>query len=276
MNNYYTAEQARKKLGLKQSTFHYLVRKGEIPDKHFPLRKHALYPKQEIDKLAEERTQLITEYEEKPGRFAFVIPTQEDLEQLIEIERTCYHEQTIIPSERIQRRFAYNPENIHVLKDIQTNVVVGSITMSPLKSVTLGKLINLEIDETQINPEDYLPYIPNAPLDCYVISIIAKPCVTEKYYAQILLRAVLDYLLELLNRGVTVRRIYTVATTKEGEKLARSMHFTSLNTNWSGEHEDFRHSYVLDLESSDNTSRLVKRYLKQKRNLERRRKRYSS
>src|ERR1700730_3450430 len=133
MNNYYTAEQARKKLGLKQSTFHYLVRKGEIPSEHFPLRKQALYPKEEIDKLAEERAQLITEYEAKPERFAFVIPTQEDLEQLIEIERTCYHEQTIIPPEKIQRRFAYNPENIHVLKDIQTNEVTGSITMSPLK-----------------------------------------------------------------------------------------------------------------------------------------------
>src|SRR5690242_16787259 len=151
MNNYYTAGQARKKLGLKESTFHHLVRRGEIPSEHFPLRKQALYPKQQIDKLAEERAQLITEYEKKPERFAFVIPTQEDLEQLIEVERTCYHEQTIIPPERIQKRFVYNPENIHVLKDIETNEVIGSITISPLKNETLEKLVNLEIDETQVN-----------------------------------------------------------------------------------------------------------------------------
>lgn len=273
MRNYYTAEQAREKLGLKQSTFHYLVRKGEIPKENFPLRKQALYPKQKIDELAEGRARLINEYETKPERFAFVIPTREDLEQLIEIERVCYAEETIISPDRILQRSAYNPENIHVLKDIHTNKVVGSITMSPLKSDVLARLINLEIDETHIQPEDYLPYTPNIPLDCYVISIIAEPSVTEKYYGQILLRAILNYLLELLDRGVVIRYIYTVATTKEGEELAQNMHATLLQTNWTGENEMFRHSYLLDLESPDKKSKLVSQYLRKKRNLERRRKR---
>lgn len=273
MKNYYTAEQARKKLGLKQSTFHYLVRKGEIPQEHFPLRKQALYPKQKIDELAEGRVQLTNEYEAKPERFAFVIPTLEDLEQLIEIEHVCYPEETIISSDRILKRFAYNPENIHVLKDIQTNKVVGSITMSPLRSDVLEKLIKLEIDETQIQPEDYLPFAPNAALDCYVISITAEPSMEEKYYGQALLRAILNYLLELLDRGIVIQHIYTVATTKDGEKLAQSIHAKPLQTEWVGEHEAFRHSYVLDLEDPDKKSKLINQYIKKKRNLERRRKR---
>jgi len=155
-----------------------------------------------------------------------------------------------------------------------TNTVVGGFTMSPLKQDILEKLINLEIDETQIKPEDYRPYRTDSPQDAYVVGIIARPGIGEKYYASRLLHAALDYPVELLNRGVIIRRIYTVATTEDGERLAQSLGFTPLPGKWKGEYEDFRRPYVLYLETQESKSRLVSEYLKQKKNLERRQKRY--
>ena len=274
MNNYYTAKEAIKKLGIPRSTFYDLVQAGEIPKINLPLRKQALYHKQRIDELADERARILGEFERTPERLVFMLPQRDDLEQLVDIDRMIFHEETLILPKEQQKRFAYNPEAIHVLKDMETNTVVGGITISPIKNEVLEKLIRLEIDETQVRPEDYLPYTTTTPLDCYVIGIVVRPGILAIYYGSRLLQATLNYLIELLNRGVIIRRVYTVATTKDGERLADRLHFTLLHSNWTGDYEDFRHSYVLDLENTGSKSRLVKRYLNHLKNLERRRKRY--
>ena len=104
--------------------------------------------------------------------------------------------------------------------------------------------------------------------------IITRPGITEQYYAGKLLYRVLNYLIELLEKGVVIKRIYTVATTEDGDRLARKLHFTPLPGEWQGEFEDFRHPYVLDLETKESQSKLINKYLLNKKNLERRRKRY--
>ena len=274
MDNYYTEGEAIKKLGIPRSTFYDLVKAHEIPKVNVPSRKRAFYPRQGIDELAEERARILGEVAQAPERFVFVLPQRDDLEQLVDIERMFFHESIIVPPEEQQKQLTYNPEAIHILKDSKTNTVVGGISISPIKPDVLEKLISLEIDEAQIKPEDYLPYTTNSPLDCYIIDFAVRPDLMATYYGSKLLQATLDYFIELLNRGVVIRRIYAAAVTKSGERLAKGLHFKLLQSDWTREHEEFRHSYVLDLENTASNSRLVKRYLKQRRNLERRRRRY--
>ncbi len=131
----------------------------------------------------------------------------------------------------------------------------------------LEQLIGLEIDEAQIRPEDYLPYTTGTPLDCYIIDFVVRPGPMATYYGSKLMQATLDYFIELLNRRVVIRRFYTAAATKFGERLAKGLHFKLLQSDWTREHEEFRHSYILDLENTASNSRLVKHYLKQRRNL---------
>ena len=73
MKTYYTAEEAMKKLDLPRSTFHYLVRKGKIPKITLPLRKQAVYPKKDIDEIAEERTRMLTELETKDEKLVKIV-----------------------------------------------------------------------------------------------------------------------------------------------------------------------------------------------------------
>jgi hypothetical protein len=275
MKNYYTAEEAAKKLDIPKSTFHLLVRKGEISKVVLPLRKQGVYSKKEIDEIAERKEKMLQEIDKSPNILEFKIPNREDLEQLIEIERDCYHEDTIIPISTILERMKYNPENIHVLKDIRKNRVVGSITMSPIKEETLYRLINLEIDETQVEVQEYLPYIKDKPLDCYVVSIIAEQSIAEKYYASRLLIETVNYLIELLERGINIKNIYTVATTEKGEKLAKDLGLKQIKNEWKGEKEDFRHSYVINLENISSKSKLINLFKRSKINQERRKKRHN-
>jgi len=274
MQNYYTAREAIKKLGIPRSTFYDLVKANEIPRVTVPSRKRALYSKQRVDELADQRARILGEVEQTPERFVFVPPQRGDLEQLVDIERMFFNEAIIVPPEEQQKQLIYNPEAIHVLKDTKTNMIVGGTSISSIKPDVLEKLIRLEIDETQIKPEDFLPYTTCTPLDCYIIDFAVRPGLIATYYGKKLLRATLDYFIELLNRGVVIRHLYTTAITKDGERLAKRLHFMLLQSDWTREHEDFRHSYVLDLENTESKSRLVMRYLKQKRKLERRRKRY--
>jgi predicted DNA-binding transcriptional regulator AlpA len=277
MENFYTAREAMKKLRLKKSTFYDLIKRGDIPEGIvLPLRRHALYPKAEINKLAEEQARILREYEQESERFRIVVPMRDDLVQLVDIDRMVFHEETLVLPDEQMARFAYNPEVMHVLKDTKTGHVLGGFTMSPLREEALSKLITLEIDETQIKPEDYLPYSSTYPQDCYVVGIIVRPDIAQRYYAGKLIYACKDYLIELLERGIIIRRIYSVATTEEGDRIARSLHFTPLATGkeWQGIYEDFRRPYVLDLEDKMSKSKLVKEYQKHKINRERRLKRY--
>ena len=270
MQNYYTAREAIKKLGIPRRIFYELVKANEIPRVTMPSKKQAFYSKQKIDELAEQRARLLGEVEQTPQRFVFVLPQQGDLEQLVNIERMFFHEAIIVPPEEQQKQLTYNPETIHVLKDTKTNIVVGGTSISPIKPDVLKNLIRLEIDEPQVKPEDFRPYTTGTPLDCYIIDFIVRPGLMATYYGKKLLQATLEYFIELLNRGVVIHHLYTAAITKDGERLAKQLHFTLLQSDWTREHEDFRHSYVLDLENTESNSRLVKRYLKQKRNLENR------
>ena len=274
MDNYYTEGEAIKKLGIPKSTFYDLVKANEISKVNVPSRKRAFYPRQRIDEMAEERARTLGEVAQASERFVFVLPQRDDLEQLVDIERMFFHESIIVPPEEQQKQLTYNPEAIHILKDSKTNTVVGGISISPIKPDVLEKLISLEIDEVQIKPEDYLPYTTDSPLDCYIIDFAVRPDPMATYYDSKLLQATLDYFIELLNRGVVIRRIYAAAITKSGERLAKGLHFKLLQSDWTREHEEFRHSYVLDLENTASNSRLVKQYLKQRRNLERRRRWY--
>lgn len=275
MNNYYTAKEAIRKLKIPRSTFYHLLDTGEIPKGIvIPLRKQALYRKQDIDKIVEERAKFLAELEQTPERLTFMVPERDDLIQLVDIDRLVFHEETLILPEEQMERFKYNPDAIHVLKDIKTNTVLGGVTISPLKHDVLEKLIRLEIDETQVKPEDYCKYTTDKPQACYVIGIIARPSITETYYASRLLHAALNYLIELLERGVTIKSIYTVATTEEGDKLAQKLDMTRLPGEWKGEHEDFRHPYILDLEAKESKSVFVNKYLQHKKNLVRRQMRY--
>lgn len=279
MKNFYTAREAMEKLGLKKSTFYDLIKRGDIPEGIIlPLRRHALYPKAAIDHLAEERARILGEYEQQPERLQFVIPTPEDFEQIVEIDNTLFHEETHMSAEALQKRLPYNPEVTHVLKDTKIGTVLGYISMSPLKQDILERLITLQVDETELKPEDFIPYLVNTPLDCYVVSMGARAGagISQHFYAGKLVYAVKSYLIELLEKGIIVHRIYAVATSKEGERLAQSLFFTPLVTaeKWQSAYEDFRHSYVLDLEDRSSQSNMVKEYQRYRTNRERRRKRY--
>jgi hypothetical protein len=276
MQKYYKASEAIKKLGIPRSTFFVLVRTGAIPKVVLPLKKQALYPKEEIDKLATARDKLL-EIEQEPERLKFMIAARKELEQIIEIDQMIFPQETWMTIEELQERQPYNPEITHVLKDEKTNTVLGYVSMSPMKPDILEKLITLEIDETSIKPDSYLSYTTDTLQDCYIISIAARPGTAGRYYAGKMLQACTNYLLELLEQGIIFQHLYTIATTEDGVRIAQHLNFMPLatETEWKSKYESFRCPYVLDLEDKESKSNFVKEYQRRLTNRNRRKKRYT-
>lgn len=280
MNRYYTASEAIEKLEIPRSTFYVLAQTGQIPRVNLPLRKHALYPKDEIDKLAAKNAKILKGTEEKIGRLNFMLASPNDFKQIVEIDKMLFPGETLMTAEELQQRIPYNPEVTHVLKDTKTNTVTGYISMSPIKQDVLEKLIRLEIDETHLRPEDIRPYTTDSPIDCYAISIAARPGpgIIQQIYAGKLIYAIKSYLLELLEQGIMIRHLYTVATTKEGDKIAQNLNFVPVKTSnkWNSSYEEFRKPYVLDMTDKGSKSEIVKEYQKRLTNRNRRIKRHIS
>src|SRR5947208_5116979 len=125
MKNYYTAAEAIKRLHLPRSTFYRLIKEGDLPEGLVvPLRKQALYPKKDIDRLVEERARILGEFEQQPERLQFLLPTEEDFRQIVEIDHLLFPGETWMSPEELQQRLPYNPEVTHVLKDTHTNTVL--------------------------------------------------------------------------------------------------------------------------------------------------------
>ena len=147
--------------------------------------------------------------------------------------------------------------------------------MSPMKQDILERLIKLEIDETFLEPKDYLPYTSDDSQDCYIISTAVKPDIAQQYYAGRLVYACTNYFIGLIERGIIIRHIYAVATTKEGARIAESLGFMPLSDEdeWKRRYQEFRRPYILDL-TKEGKSKPIRSYLRYKKNLERRQKRY--
>jgi hypothetical protein len=275
MHELYTASEAIAKLKLPRSTFYYLVEQGEIPKIVVPLRKQAYYARSVIDALAQQREAVVEEYRTQPERVRFLRPTGEDLEQLVAIDRTIWGEVGIIDSDAISARFSHNPDCVHVLKDVEANTVLGGVTMSPLRAGLIERLVSLEVDESELTANDYLPFTNEHSLECYVIGIVARQDVMSPYYASLLLRHASDFLVELAEQGVTVTMLFTVATTHEGEQLARKLGFTEM-VRGTGPLGDNRVSLSLDLDQQKPVSDLVARYQAAVKNRKRRAKRHQA
>jgi hypothetical protein len=275
MHELYTASEAIAKLKLPRSTFYYLVEQGAIPKIVVPLRKQAYYARSVIDALAQQREAVVEEYRTQPERVRFLRPTREDLAQLVAIDRTIWGDVGIIDADAISARFAHNPDCVHVLKDVEANTVLGGVTMSPLRAGVIERLVALEVDESDLTPNDYVPFTTDRPLECYVVGIVARQDVMAPYYASLVLRHASDFLSDLAEQGVTMTRLYTVATTHEGEHLARKLGFTEL-VRGAGPLGDSRVSLSLDLEQQKPVSELVARYQAALKNRQRRAKRHQA
>lgn len=303
MESFYSASEAIEKLNLPRSTFYYLVQRGEIPKVIMPLRKQAVYPKDEIDRLVTARSRSLGLSIPRSNSKDLVITyrsSKDELEQLVELAKSQYSCDNgvwtgalAVEQESVCgaiNNTAYKADNdiavqffstrtVIACKRVSNGIILGGIALSPLKLSTLQQLLRFERDESEVARErghelEVQRPTLDAPIDVFVWDMVARPGLSSSYIGGLLLRAGLRYAESLLEHGVAIGTLSTIATTDAGDQLAQRLGFEQLprpeSKASSRSSTPLPRPYVLDVLQGSRAALLIRDYRQAYRNARRR------
>lgn len=242
---YYTAADARKKLGLDESTFQYWGRQERITRRYLPGRKQPLYLKSEIDDLINQiETTVIAQ---KSEGIEYKKATINDLEQeyqlgLLTFGRTAN-------SVEVRRAFMEkNPDIDYHLYDHGS--LAAYINVMPVKNPALENFMSGKIRGWQIEPSDVEPFVPGIPVECLIMDLVSTPNVPpsqRSFYSSRLLTHLLRTLKDMGEQGIEITKVHAIGGTPYGQRILKNAQFTEGEEVAPG-----RIPFVLDIANSDN------------------------
>lgn len=219
---YYTAQEAMKKLGIAKSTFYTYVNEGRI-QKRLPPHKQrgAYFLASEIDNLAI-GSEGIKQRTKERSKTIFRRALPQDAQEMYELAQTAMARSGgygIEAEKRLNYLTFPTSEIGHVL--VKDGHIIGFFTLLPVTHKTLIQLMRGEVRASQILPEDFARFEPGEKIDCFIWEVIADP--DEKQTGAKVIRKMLSFLHTLGKRGVEIEGLYAKATSPEGIDLSRKM-----------------------------------------------------
>lgn len=240
---YYTAAEARVKLGLTEAAFQGWVKAKKVNKVLLPGKKQGMYLKHEIDQLAIsiDAASLTVRY---PLRFEKA--TLETQVEEFKLATLNFGEGTNRFNEKRIELLKKNPDMSYYLWD--GNFLVASINIVPL---THEAILRFKDGERGWLLGDYVEqYQPGHPLELIVIDCMTTPLAPEnrrKQYAQRLFSELAgNVFVDWAQQGIEIESIHACGGTPDGRSILEHAHFTYL-----GEPRTNRHIYELNLAESD-------------------------
>lgn len=225
MKGLYTAKEARERLGVTDDKFQYMVRTGLIKKVVLPGRKYGMYPQMEVNRLAAAINATIEQYTRDEGMFEQA--TQADLPEIIAM--CSRNVPRVTPIEKQRAWLKRNPEAFHTLRE--NGEVVAYSCIFPVNFSWLEKVLKDEVRIGDVPLEEIYPFTPGKPLDLYIRDLIVDQSVgAEKatHHAQRILAELGHTIARLGERGINVRAVYALATSPQGNQLAKKLGFRAM------------------------------------------------
>ncbi len=219
---FYTASEARKVLGLTEATFFDRVKKGHIPKVIPPGKRQGVYKKTTIDALAQAMHILF----ESQERFVFSRSSITEQEQEMEIGIKAFGSEFITP---LPERIAFQLKSEYTFWSLKVDGhVVGYVSMFRFPPDFLDDLLTGRQIERAITVREVLPFTKHEPFDIYIDVMAMDPDLPHferVLYAGIIVSRFADVILDLLANGFEIRKLYTVTASSEGDNLVRKAGF---------------------------------------------------
>lgn len=239
----YTAKEAIQRLNMPQATFHHYVKTGKIKKVLPPGRSEGYYEKSYIDNMAEANELFILQYATDPTTFSLASST--DIEGIYQVMVSFWGSLYVPTIETRKSWYQVNSEIDYVVK--KNGIVIGYITLLPLKPETVKLLMNGDIGTKEIRPTDILPFTPDIPLECWV-GIAVKPGVyMPEKYATRLLAGIRRVMTELMQKGIIFKRLWAKSETPDGIRLCKDLGFEEIEP----EVQRIPKKFVLNMETSN-------------------------
>lgn len=218
MNYYYTAREARQRLGLEVGAFYYLVDTGRIKKLAPPGKTRGFYSKHLIEQLARERETGIKI--DGQTKTIFMKATQDDVHEEYELAALLLNGSMGYGLPAYSAWLHYNPESNFILKD--QGRIVAFLHMLPLKQETIRRWLSGEMREWEFGAGDVLPYEAGSKVECLITGIATTSDVDywkRRAYGMLLMRGFQRFLEDLTRRGVTITRFYAASAMQDGKTL---------------------------------------------------------
>ena len=249
--NFYTASQAQKRLGLSKSSFFDLVRKGTITKVTLPGKVQGVYPKALIDNLAATIYTTLAQYERDTS--VFELATLDDLPIEVGIDLSLYGRKGTTPLEQRIERMEKNPEGNYVLRN--EGEIVGHVAFYPIEKEYLLDLLHARVSGIPV--EKVQLFEPGQPLQVMFSIMSVKPGFPPEvanHSGQRLIAGTVQVFKKLAERGILIENIYATSRTHSGIKLGRKLGMIGEPI----ENERGRMRFTLNVATSD--SLLVREY----------------
>src|SRR5579885_79571 len=167
--DFYTASQARKVLGLSEATFFARVKAGQIPKKIPPGKRQGVYPKKIIDALAQAMQLLFEQHE----HIMFSRSQMVEQEQEMRIGIKCFGAEYITP---LPERIAFQLKSEYTFWSLKVDGrVVGYISVFRFPPEFLDDLLTGRRIEREITVREVLAFERHKPFDVYIDVMAVDP-----------------------------------------------------------------------------------------------------
>ena len=226
---YYTAQEAMDKLGMKKGLFYYYVNERNI-EKHLPpgRKRGAYFLASDIDELAASLHGFVKQYAEDKKKTIFRPARPEDAQEMYELGQRIMSRSGgygIKPELLIPYLSMPDSEIGHVM--IRDGHIIGYFTIVPLRHEQMLQRMKKERYIADFKPEELPTFGPEEPIDCFIWEIMSDP--EQKHVGQYLIGKLLTFFHALGKRGVNIEGIYATSTSREGINLARRMGMKLMN-----------------------------------------------
>lgn len=222
--DFYTATEAMNKLGLAKAVFYRKVDTGQIPKRTRPGRKQGVYPKRDIDALAEALNTVF----EKNSRFIFSKSSPGDQKEEYEISFLWFGDGWGFYSP-LSQRIIFQAKNEYTFMSLKVEGrVVGYISWFRFPPRLLDNMLTGKDIERGFTVKDVLKFPRHDPFDIYIDAVVMDKRLSlplRRFYAGILVSRIAGTILDLRSNGYHIRTLYTVPVTPESDTLIRKLGF---------------------------------------------------
>lgn len=220
--DYYTASEAMKLLGLTKTVFYQKVSAGHIPKVTQPGMKQSVYPKRDIDALVLAMNLAF----ETPSKFTFSKSSPGDQLEEMQIGILCFGQEYITP---LPERIGFQEKSEFTFWSLKADGrVVGYISIFRFPEQFLDDLLTGKRIEREITVREILKFTRGEPFNVYIDVMAVDPRLPvhqQKYYAGLITGYFANQILDLLANGYQIRTLYTVTATPAGDNLVREAGF---------------------------------------------------
>jgi hypothetical protein len=261
----YTASQAAQRIGIPASTFQNYVRAGKISRIVPPERREGFYPKEEVERFAEE----FVRNPPKRRRRSYAQPSQptktrltpalidwlspRDIPAILRLDQIVYDEFYLAEMEVYRKWSEKNPHLAMAAFDPNSNrqVMYAYIAALPLDEAVIHSVLRGERQETDLLAEEMQTYDrPGG----YIL--LANSAVSLPEYPDLLNRVLLRLMDEWVDRFPEryIKRIYSQTVSESGDRMVQ--HFFM-----APRYDLASNAYVLDL-ARPSASKIIQRFQK--------------